>query len=368
MKKVFILISAAAVAIECCKPNSYDICIYGGTSAGVIAAYSAAQLGMDVAIIEPGGTHFGGMTTGGLGYTDIGNKQVVEGVARQFYRKIGSHYGTLEQWIFEPHVAEDILMDYLDHPGISTLTGYRLDKVQKSGTKISAIELTDGKKTKTIKADWFIDCTYEGDLMAGAGVSYHVGREGNEIYGETYNGVQLLDKHQFPDGIDPYKIPGDPDSGLIWGISPASLADRGTGDTLVQAYNYRICLTDSLENMIPITKPDNYDPSRYELLLRQMASQPAKRALSDYFIWSMMPGRKTDINNRDGKERGGCRNRRRASIPYFIPFPDAAEVRVHQSARSRMPVRQPYRLRFNQDGAGFHGTRSGLGDCRTDSV
>ena len=297
---LILLLGVSFIAAGCCKTDRYDVCIYGGTSAGVIAAYSAAQLGMDVAIVEPNGTHFGGMTAGGLGYTDIGNKQVVEGIARQFYRRIGSHYGTLEQWIFEPHVAEEIFMDYLDHPRITILTEYRLDRVRKTGTKISAVDLAKGNVSRTIKADWFIDCTYEGDLMAESGVSYHIGRESNAQYGETYNGVQLLDRHQFPDGIDPYRIPGRPESGLLWGISSVQLAENGSGDRLVQAYNYRICLTDSLENMIPITKPDNYDPSRYELLLRQMASQPAKRNLDDYFIWSMMPNRKTDINNRNG--------------------------------------------------------------------
>lgn len=299
MKRFLIILAAAAIITGCCKDNKYDLCVYGGTSAGVIAAYSAAQLGMNVVIVEPG-NHFGGMTAGGLGFTDIGNKQAVQGVAHQFYRKVGAHYGTLEQWIFEPHVAEDIFMDYLDHQNITILTGYRLESVMKSGKKISEVKLVSESGRKAIKADWFIDCTYEGDLMAGSGVSYHIGRESNSTYGETYNGVQLMKGHQFPEGIDPYKVPGNPESGLLWGISPASLAADGTADTLVQAYNYRICLTDSLENMIPITRPDNYDPSRYELLLRLMDAQPDRRELNHYFIWSRMPGRKTDINNRNG--------------------------------------------------------------------
>ena len=146
----------------------------------------------------------------------------------------------------------------------------------------------------------FIDCTYEGDLMAKAGVSYTIGREDNKLYNETYNGVQLMKGHQFPDGIDPYKIPGDSTSGLLWGIAPTTLSPEGTGDKLVQAYNYRICLTNNPTNKIEITKPDNYDPAKYELLLRLFDAQPEKRKLNHYFIWSRMPNKKTDINNRGG--------------------------------------------------------------------
>ena len=136
--------------------------------------------------------------------------------------------------------------------------------------------------------------------MAKAGVSYTIGREDNKLYNETYNGVQLMKGHQFPDGIDPYKIPGDSTSGLLWGIAPTTLSPEGTGDKLVQAYNYRICLTNNPTNKIEITKPDNYDPAKYELLLRLFDAQPEKRKLNHYFIWSRMPNKKTDINNRGG--------------------------------------------------------------------
>lgn len=135
--------------------------------------------------------------------------------------------------------------------------------------------------------------------MAKAGVSYIIGREDNKQYGETYNGVQLMKGHQFPDGVDPYKIKGDSTSGLLWGISPAALSSDGTGDKLVQAYNYRICLTDNPANKIEITRPENYDSTKYELLLRLFDAQPNKRKLNHYFIWSRMPNNKTDINNRE---------------------------------------------------------------------
>lgn len=286
--------------IACAGSGEYDVCVYGGNSASVMAAYSAAQMGSDVVVVSPD-MRVGGLTTGGLGYTDIGNKQAVVGVAKQFYRKIGEHYGKLEQWVFEPSVALEIMEQYLDHPRIKVYKGYRLDEVAKDGTDITSISAVgENGDTLVFSARNFVDGTYEGDLMAKAGVSYHVGREANEVYGETWNGVQLMKGHQFPDGVDPYVVKGRPDSGLLWGISTQSLLPDGSADTLVQAYNYRICLTDSLENMVPITRPENYDSTRYELLLRLFAAQPDKRELNQYFIWSRMPGRKTDINNRGG--------------------------------------------------------------------
>lgn len=288
------------ILIACAGSGEYDVCVYGGNSASVMAAYSAAQMGSDVVVVSPD-MRVGGLTTGGLGYTDIGNKQAVVGVAKQFYRKIGEHYGKLEQWVFEPSVALEIMEQYLDHPRIKVYKGYRLDEVAKDGTDITSISAVgENGDTLVFSARNFVDGTYEGDLMAKAGVSYHVGREANEVYGETWNGVQLMKGHQFPDGVDPYVVKGRPDSGLLWGISTQSLLPDGSADTLVQAYNYRICLTDSLENMVPITRPENYDSTRYELLLRLFAAQPDKRELNQYFIWSRMPGRKTDINNRGG--------------------------------------------------------------------
>lgn len=300
--RIMMVVAAALALGGCNQPAKYDVCIYGGTSAGVVAAYSAAQQGLDVILVEPT-NHIGGMTTGGLGYTDIGNKQVISGVAKQFYRKVGAHYGRLEQWIFEPSVAEGIMRDYIDHKNIDLLDGYRVRESHKEGTRIAEILVENSckpTKTKRIKADYFIDCSYEGDLMARSGVEYTVGRESNEQYGETYNGVELMTRHQFPDGIDPYKEKGNPESGLLWGISPAEVAENGTADQMVQAYNYRICLTDDPANRIEITRPEDYDSTRYELLLRLMEVQPEKLSLNDYFIWSRMPNHKTDVNNRGG--------------------------------------------------------------------
>ena len=302
LSRIFTFVAVALALGACNIPAKYDVCIYGGTSAGVIAAYSAAQRGLDVVLVEPT-EHIGGMTSGGLGLTDIGNKQVIAGLAKQFYRKVGEHYGRLEQWTFEPSVADSIMRAYLEHDNITLMENLRIRECTMDGTRIKGIIVEDSKnpsRTKTVKADYFIDCSYEGDLMARSGVEYTVGREANEQYGETYNGVELMDRHQFPDGIDPYKEKGNPESGLLWGISPAQVAQDGTADNMVQAYNYRICLTDDPENMIPVTRPANYDSTRYELLLRLMEVQPEKEFLNDYFIWSRMPNRKTDINNRGG--------------------------------------------------------------------
>lgn len=281
-----------------------DVCVYGGTSAGVIAAYTAQRLGKKAILIEPG-NRLGGMSSGGLGYTDIGNKYAITGLARDFYRRLGTHYGKFEQWIFEPGVAASLFKEYVRRGDFEVLYGSRMKSVEMQGTNIHEItvENTDAPIDGTniiIKAQVFIDCSYEGDLMARAGVSYAVGRENNEEYNETINGVQLMDGHQFPDGIDPYKKPGDPKSGLLWGISNDSLKQEGTGDNKVQAYNYRICLSSDPKNQVAIQRPPRYDSMKYELLLRLMAAQPTKRKLNDYFIWSMMPNNKTDINNRGG--------------------------------------------------------------------
>ena len=180
-------------------------------------------------------------------------------------------------------------------------TSTALSKPEKQNGFIQNITIENAaapsaSTNKTITAKMFIDCSYEGDLMAKAGVSYMVGRESNSTYNETYDGVQLMDGHQFPDGVDPYKIPGDSTSGLLWGISNNKLQPAGSGDKKVQAYNYRLCLSNDPENSIPITKPEGYDSTKYELLLRVLAKKPAK-SLGAFLSIGLMPNHKTDINN-----------------------------------------------------------------------
>jgi hypothetical protein len=279
------------------KAKGVDVCVYGGTSAGVIAAYTAAKQNKTVLLIVPG-KRLGGLSSGGLGFTDIGNKYVVTGLARDFYRRIGQYYGKFEQWTFEPKVAEAIFQDYVKRGKFVVMYDRSLTRVAKVGNRITSISLENAvsKGNMVVSAKQFIDCSYEGDLMAKSGVSYATGREANSVYNETVNGVQLKDQHQFPDNIDPYKIAGKPESGMLWGISPAILAEIGSGDKKMQAYNFRICLSNDPANRIDITQPENYDPAKYELLLRYLAAKPAKD-LWAFLKMDLMPNHKTDINN-----------------------------------------------------------------------
>ncbi|MBL7873261.1 MAG: FAD-dependent oxidoreductase [Cyclobacteriaceae bacterium] len=305
-KYILLVLIVFIVFAKCSKPNEpvieADICVYGGTSSGVIAAYAAKLQGKSVILIEPG-KHLGGMSSGGLGQTDIGNKQAITGLARQFYRDIGRHYGKDEQWVFEPHVAEKIFLDYIRNEEIDVLFSFRLATLNKIGDRLATITVEPSNGTsnnKIIRAKMFIDCSYEGDLMAKTGVSYTVGREPNRLYNETFNGVQLKDKHQFRDGIDPYVIPGNPKSGLIWGVMPDSLFSEGSGDKKLQAYNFRLCLTNQPENRIDITRPADYDSIKYELLIRQLATYTPDSLNWQLLHIASMPNHKTDINNCGG--------------------------------------------------------------------
>jgi ribulose 1,5-bisphosphate synthetase/thiazole synthase len=203
LKKLFSIL----IVISFCIPGfaqqviDVDVCVYGGTSAGVIAAYTAEKLGKKAVLIEPG-RHLGGMSSGGLGYTDIGNKYAITGLARDFYRRIGKHYGKFEQWTFEPKIAEQTFNDYVKAVKLNVLYEKQVRSVKKDRTRITEIVIEDSKNpsigTITVRAKMFIDCGYEGDLMAKAGVKYAVGREANSDYHETINGIQLMQGHQFP--------------------------------------------------------------------------------------------------------------------------------------------------------------------------
>ena len=299
-------------------PDPTDVVVYGATSGGIAAAIQTARMGKSVVLVEPG-NHLGGLTSGGLGATDIGNKAAIGGIAREFYQRVARHYGRDDAWVqqtrdeyrklsrrdqaeedtmwtFEPKVAEAIYREMLRESKVTVLLGERLNlksAVFKGGNRILSIKMESGL---ALRATMFIDATYEGDLMAKAGVSYHVGREANDKYGETINGVFFGDKHQFRVSVDPYVVAGDPASGLLPGIHGGDPGQAGQGDHRVQAYNFRMCMTDLPANRLPFPKPEGYDPKRYEILLRYIQGG----------VWDAlnsktpMPNRKTDTNNNGG--------------------------------------------------------------------
>ena len=301
--------------------NSADIIIYGGTSAAIIAAVEAAQNGNTVIVVSPD-THLGGLTSGGLGYTDTGDKSVIGGLARDFYHRLYQHYTSDEawvweersdygnkgqgtpaidgqnrtMWIFEPHVAEQVYEDLIEEYNIRVDRDEWLNRdggIEVEKGKIVSMATLSGK---TYTGKIFIDATYEGDLMALAGVEYTVGRESVDTYGEEWNGVQtgvLHHQHWFWEDISPYVVPGDPSSGVLPRVSTEHPGEKGSADDKIQAYCFRTCMTDHPDNRVPFPKPEGYDSTQYELLLRSLLT-----GRKDFFQkFDRIPNRKTDTNN-----------------------------------------------------------------------
>jgi FAD dependent oxidoreductase len=298
--------------------DSYDVIVYGGTSGGVTAAIQTARLGKTVVLIEP--TKFlGGLTTGGLGATDIGNKKAIGGMSREFYARIYQHYAKPQNWTaqtrdeyyakrphgnsstedtmwtFEPQVATAVYDQMIAEAKVPVVYSERLDLAKgviKDGPRITQIVMESGR---IFTGKVFIDATYEGDLMAKAKVSYHVGREANSLYGETINGLQIKGavSHQFSKRVDPYVRPGDPSSGLLPGVTAKPAGKDGDGDHRIQAYNFRMCTTDAPDNRLPWPKPASYDERDFELLLRNCDAGDTRVPWAP----TPMPNRKTDTNN-----------------------------------------------------------------------
>ena len=304
-----------------------DVIVYGGTSGAVTAAVQAARMDKSVIMVSPD-KHLGGLTSGGLGFTDTGNKAVIGGLSREFYHRVYLHYqdssawrwqerseygnrgqGTpaidgenRTMWIFEPHVAEKVFDNLVEEHGVTVHRDEWLDRtegVAMEGGRITAIETLSGN---VFHGAMFIDATYEGDLMAAAGVDYHVGREANSVYGENWNGVQTgvyHHNHFFPpDGpkVDPYYAPGQPSSGTIPRVSNAPPGEKGAGDKKIQAYCFRTCLSSHPDNRVPFPMPEAYDASQYLGLLRLFESGWHTR--NDLFAkFDEIPNRKTDTNN-----------------------------------------------------------------------
>lgn len=309
--------TVTTLLFACCplaRAETYDVVIYGGTSAGVVAAVQAKRMGKTAIIVEPG-KHLGGLTAGGLGWTDSGNKAVIGGISREFYQRVKKYYDDPAawkyeeskgysryrpqddaMWTFEPRVAELIYVRMIKEDEIPVVREQPLDRadgVEKSGARIAAITTLSGK---TYRGRMFIDATYEGDLMAAAGVSYTVGRESNSQYGESLNGVQKrenIHSHRFVKQVDPYVVPGDPKSGLLPGVHGDPPGEEGQADHRVQAYCYRMCMSNVPENRVPFPKPAGYDEQRYELLLRNFEAGDLRFPMKP----DMMPNGKTDTNN-----------------------------------------------------------------------
>ncbi len=329
MKTGILTLFLCFILLGCSNPSdgndsefNADVIIYGGTSAAVTAAVQIRKMGKSVIVVSPD-LHLGGLTSSGLGYTDTGNKEVIGGLSREFYHRIYTYYQLSEtwkwqrveeygnkgqgtpaidgdartMWIFEPHIAEQVFEDFITDFEIDVHRDKWLDRetgVVVEDGKIVSFRTLSGQ---SYKGAIFIDATYEGDLMAAAGITFHVGREANEVYNETWNGIQvgvLHHGHHFGEmNISPYVTPGDPSSGVLPLISTEDPGVKGAGDEKVQAYCFRTCLTREQQNRVPFTRPDDYDPSQYELLVRVLEA-----GWNQVFAkFDAIPNLKTDVNN-----------------------------------------------------------------------
>jgi hypothetical protein len=302
-----------------------DVVVYGATAAGVTAAIGSARHGASVIIVEPG-MHVGGMVSGGLGHCDIdGQEHLLGGVAIEFFNRLGKHYGQPVAWRFEPHVAENTFKLMLKEAGVETRFGQYCDAVQMTDTRIETLRTQDGD---SYKAKVFIDATYEGDLFKAAGVSYVIGREGRERYGESLagRGELLPVNHQFKAAVSPWQ-----DGRLLPYITPQDkLVPVGAADGKFQAYCFRLCLTDRPENRLPIAKPEGYDPSRYELLRRYLVAlgPKASERMRGPLGRGPIPNGKCDANS---------------SGPVSSNLPGANQEYAEASPQRRAEIREEHR-------------------------
>jgi hypothetical protein len=296
MKKTALLAVLSAVLLGLCddmkcQEKEYDVVVYGATAGGTVAAIAAAGEGADVLLVEPG-KNVGGMVTGGLSHNDYGDRSVIGGMALEFYRKVAACYGKpLYYWRGpEPHVGERIFRDWLDEAEVKVLFDSRVTEVHNSGGTIERITLSGGG---TVSGKVFIDASYEGDLMARAGVSYTVGREAVYDYGESWAGRRAIlpDGHQMQPRISPFDEAGY----LLPLINPEPLVAEGEADRAVQGYGFRLIVTDDPDNMIPFPEPEHYDPGRFALVKRYYEVYPD--ADNMVHLWPTLPNGKTDMNS-----------------------------------------------------------------------
>ena len=276
--------------------HRFDVVIYGGTASGVIAAIAASKEGLRVALVEPN-RHVGGMVSGGLSHTDYGDPAVIGGLSLEFYERVAHHYG-VANWTLrgpEPHLAERIFREWLGQAGVDVFFNARLDRVEKEERRIRNI-MTERRESFT--ANVFIDASYEGDLLAWAKVSYGIGREGIEQYGESWAGRQPIrpDKHNFSVAVSPF-VNGK-DGVLLPLIHERTMVKEGEADHGVQAYCFRLCLTDRPENRLPFPKPANYDPNQFELLKRFLRKAGPQFGAGQLMSLSgRLPNDKIDVNS-----------------------------------------------------------------------
>ena len=368
MIRLLLLCVFALTQARAASPAEFDVVIYGGTSAAVIAAVQVKKMGKTVMVVSPD-RHLGGLSSGGLGWTDSGDKSVIGGLSREFYHRIWRHYDQPDawrwqqkeaygnqgqdtpaiddalrtQWIFEPHVAEKVFEDLVREFAIPVRRDEWLDRthgVKKQDGRIIEITTLSGAG---YAGKMFIDATYEGDLMATAGVTYHVGREAMSTYGEKFNGVQtgvLLHRHHFgvlKEGISPYVVPGDPASGVLPRISTSPPGEYGAADHRVQAYCFRLCLTDKPENRVEFPKPEGYDPGQYELMARIYAA--GWRETFNKF--DPIPNHKTDTNNHGPMSSD--------NIGYNYDYPEASYERRREIIREHETYQQGWLYFISND-------------------
>jgi len=282
--------------------QSFDLIVYGGTAGGVMTAVAAARHGMKTALLEPR-HHVGGMATGGLSRTDTGVREVVGGLALEFYYRVGERYETKRYknpvaWFYEPKVGESVMLEMLREAGVTVLFHHRL--LEKNGVVMQdnrrvEIAMENGRR---FRAKVFADCSYEGDLMAQSKVSYTLGREGSTQYGESLAGVRdRTPFHQFLFDVPALDASGKP--------LPAVVAEKpeapGTADRKIQAYNFRIIATNVPANRVPWPKPRTYDAKNYELLARYLDAFVKVKGRSPVFheltLIAPIPNGKADFNN-----------------------------------------------------------------------
>ncbi len=318
-----IYLLAVLLLVSCAQETDYDVCVYGESASGVVAAIQAARMDKDVVLISKN-THVGGLATSGLTATDINKHLTIGGIAAEFYGRIYDYYlqenvwrnqtreqfmeSTLKrtyrgrneareiQWVYESGVAEKIMKEMLEEAGVEIMYNTRLiendSAVKKSCGKIRSIVFEDGT---SLSAKMFIDASYTGDLMAVSGVSYIVGRESNEQYGETFNGIRVAYE---PERDLSFISPYDKDGNILPYVDSAIWGKQGEADGRTQAYCYRVTLTDDPENMVPVECPENYNPLWYEIVLGQILNNP-EIELKNVITFTPMPNRKTDTNHLD---------------------------------------------------------------------